>query len=149
MTESDDSGTPRTHSSPDRASRIDSKRFTVDFQGVSTRPTRRGDEMRDDGGRERRREGAKRGSARGCIEIETRCTPGALRETGPRRELVAMQCRYELHPRFISPHTATFPLPLPPRVKPRVKMYCLNKYKMSQCKNCVLKNKFFLIKEEN
>lgn len=97
----------------------------------------------------RRREGAKRGSARGCIEIETRCTPGALRETGPRRELVAMQCRYELHPRFISPHTATFPLPLPSRVKPRVKMYCLNKYKMSQCKNCVLKNKFFLIKEEN
>lgn len=54
---SDDSGTPRTHPSPDRASRIDSKRFTVDFQGVSARPARReGDEIRDKGGRGKTRE---------------------------------------------------------------------------------------------
>lgn len=93
---------------------------------------------------ERRREGAERGSARGCIEIETRCTPGALRETGPRRELVAMQRRYELHPRFISPHPATFSLPLPPRVKPRVKTYCLNKYKVSQCEKLSARLNSFL-----
>lgn len=70
----------------------------------------------------------------GCIEIGMRCAPGAPREKEREKDRTAkrahkhgdgpaaMQCRYELHPRFIFLSPSIF------LALPCVKTYCVNKY---------------------